>query len=103
MFLFLSLPYFLCSEVHFGPRILLQAIKLVGERQHNGAVIVANWWGRGELRCVVVSVVSLQSRIPCKAFPCGVLIAALKLSDAWSKTELDSCARSLGWAKDSEK
>jgi hypothetical protein len=48
-------------------------------------------------------VVSLQSRIPCKAFPCGVLIAALKLSDAWSKTELDSCARSLGWAKDSEK
>lgn len=49
------------------------------------------------------SVVSLWSRIPCKAFPCGVLIAVLKLSDAWSKTELSSCARLVGWAKDSVK
>ena len=51
----------------------------------------------------MVSVVSLWSRIPCKAFPCGVLIAVLKLSDACSKTELGSCARLLRRAKDSEK
>lgn len=31
------------------------------------------------------------------------LIAALKLSDAWSKTESGSCARLRGWAKDSLK
>lgn len=51
----------------------------------------------------MVSVVSLWSRIPYKAFPCGVLIAVLKLSDAWSKTELGSCAGLVGRAKDSEK
>lgn len=40
---------------------------------------------------------------PAKLFHVAFLIAALKLSDAWSKTESGSCARLQGWAKDSLK
>lgn len=40
---------------------------------------------------------------PAKLFHVAFLIAALKLSDAWSKTESGSCARLRGWAKHSLK